>query len=137
MIQDVLESGSKPTIEPGSAHSKSRMNNPDGGLSQPDIKMEESDLTDMGEGTIPFLSTSTTAMEEQSLWDCFPDPCEVRKWKLQDEAAAGTRRVFRTIGKDNPTPEEYRKVYMSLLASLMVAYFEWKASSYPPTPEPK
>jgi hypothetical protein len=62
-IQGIFKSGDESTIEPGSVCSKFRTNNPDGGLSQPDIKTEESDLTDAGEGTIPLLSTSTTAME--------------------------------------------------------------------------
>jgi hypothetical protein len=76
-------------------------------------------------------------MEELALWARFPVRREARRRQLQDEATAGAKCIFNSIGKDNPTSENYKKVYMSLLGSLTSAYLEWKASSRPSTPEPK
>ena len=70
-IQDVSESSDKSTMEPGTARSKYRANTPD-------VKTEDTDLTDAGEGTIPPQPATTIAMEEQALWATFPVVSEAR-----------------------------------------------------------
>jgi hypothetical protein len=137
MVQDVFDSGDESTIEPGTACSRHQANTPDGGLSGPDIKTEDMDVTDVGEGTVPLHSSTMMAIEELALWARLPVCREARRRQLQDEATAGAKRIFNSIGEENPTSENYKKVYMSLLGSLMSAYLEWKASSRPSTPEPK
>jgi hypothetical protein len=73
--------------------------------------------------------------EEQALWARLPVAREARKRKLREEATAGANRIFDCIGEESPEPEDFKKVYMSLLESLTVAYHEWKASC-PSTPNP-
>ena len=69
-------------------------------------------------------------MEEQALWAHLPVAREAQKWKLREEATAGANHIFNSIGEENPEPKDFKKVYMSLLESLTVAYHEWKASCH-------
>ena len=79
---------------------------------------------------------TTLAKEEQALWAHQPVAREARKQQLRKEAKLASDRVFCSIGEENPDPENFKKVYMSLLESLTVDYHERKAASCPSTPNP-